>query len=87
MIVMNLETALKKETKKWTQRIEKEMKNIKIKGKDSKVRKNERFLENIRAYISDSKHFAKKGDLVRSFEAILWAWAWLEILKELDVLE
>ena len=79
---MSLESDLRKEIDKWTGRIEKEMKNIKARDKDS-----EHFLTNIRAYIQDSKHFLEKNDLIRSFEAIVWAWSWLEILKELNILE
>lgn len=37
------------------------------------------FLENVHAYRSDTDHFETEGDLVRSFEAIVWAWSWLEI--------
>ncbi|NOQ38217.1 DUF357 domain-containing protein, partial [archaeon] len=42
---------------------------------------------NIKAYISDTQHFIDKGDLVRAFEAVVWAWAWLEIGKDVGVLE
>lgn len=38
-----------------------------------------KFLDNIRAYFQDSKHFLEKGDLIRSFECLIWAWAFLEI--------
>ncbi len=38
-----------------------------------------RYLENIEAYLSDSQHFEDEDDLVRAFEAVVWAWAWLEI--------
>ena len=79
---MSLETQLRKETEKWTKRINKEIKAIRLKDKSK-----ERMLENVNAYIKDSGHFMEKGDLIRSFEAIVWAWAWLEILKELEVLE
>lgn len=37
------------------------------------------FLRNVRAYESDAAHFLGRGDLVRSFESLVWAWAWLEI--------
>lgn len=79
---MSLEIALRKETGKWTEKIEKEMERVRLKehGKDE-------LLMNIRAYVKDSKHFMDKGDLIRSFEAIIWAWAWLEILKELEIVE
>ena len=79
---MDLENNLKFEIDKWAKRIEAKMKDIKVIDK-----KNENFLTNIRAYIKDSKYFLEKGDLVRSFEAIVWAWSWLEILKELKILE
>ena len=47
--------------------------------------KGEEMLTNMKAYISDSKHFLKAGNLVKSFEAIVWAWAILEICEELEV--
>jgi len=39
----------------------------------------ERYLANIAAYLSDSRYFLGKGDLIRAFEAVVWAWAWIEI--------
>jgi hypothetical protein len=39
----------------------------------------DRFLDNIRAYRQDADHFEDEDDLVRAFEAVVWAWAWLEI--------
>ncbi len=76
---MELETQLRKETEKWLVRIEeKKVKIINKRGKE--------ILENINAYIKDCKHFLKKKDLIRAFEAIVWAWAWLEISKELNIL-
>jgi hypothetical protein len=36
-------------------------------------------LENARAYFSDSAHFLARSDLVRSFECLIWGWAFLEI--------
>ncbi|MBE8539134.1 DUF357 domain-containing protein [Geoglobus acetivorans] len=68
---MSLEEDLKKETLKWLEKIE----NIDFEG-------DSRFVENIRAYISDSKYFLEINDLVRAFECVVWAWAWLEIGKE-----
>ncbi len=40
---------------------------------------------NMKAYISDSKHFRDDGDLVRGFEAVVWAWAIFEICVDLGV--
>lgn len=79
---MGLEDSLVNEINKWAKKIEKETEGIKIKDKNK-----EHFLSNIQAYIKDSKYFLEKGDLIRSFEAIIWAWSWVEILKELGILE
>lgn len=66
----NLETDLREETLKWLGKAEDTL---------SKISGDERFLENISAYISDSRYFLEKGDLIRAFEAVIWAWAWMEI--------
>ena len=63
---------LRAETEKWLERLE----SIKIEGE-------EWFVENIKAYISDARHFLDNGDLIRAFEAVIWAWAWYEIGKEI----
>jgi hypothetical protein len=78
---MEVEDNLLKEIDRWTKKIGEELENIEAYGN-----KGERFLTNIKAYVSDSAHFLDKHDLVRSFEAIIWAWAWLEIGKELELL-
>ena len=67
---MSVEDELRRETLKWLERIEK----IDFDG-------DKDFVENVRAYISDSKYFLEKKDLIRAFECIVWAWAWLEIGK------
>jgi len=69
---------LKKETQKWLKRIRERVK---------KVEGDRRSLENITAYISDSDYFMEKGDLVRAFECVVWAWAWLEIGLEIGKLK
>ena len=79
---MSLEADLISETEKWKVRLQKEIKKTAAGGE-----KGRGFLENITAYASDSDHFMKKKDYVRSFEAIVWAWAWLEIGKETGVLK
>jgi len=78
---MTTETQLKAETEKWLARIEKEMLEVK------ETEKNKSYLRNINAYISDCKHFSKEGKLVLSFEAVVWAWSWLQILKELKIID
>ncbi len=47
--------------------------------------RGESMLQNMQAYISDSQHFKERGDLVRSFEALVWAWCIYEICSELGV--
>lgn len=48
--------------------------------------KGESFLTNIKAYVSDSRHFLEKGDFVRAFEAMIWAWSLWETCAELGLL-
>jgi hypothetical protein len=78
---MSLESDLRREIDKWAQKLEREMPGIKAGERGAA------FLANIQAYVNDSRHFAEKGDLIRSFEAIVWAWAWLEIAKELGIIQ
>jgi uncharacterized protein len=84
MKVVNDETRknLIKETKKWLEKIKKERENIAL--KDSM---HTDFLENIDAYISDSEFFLENGDLIEAFEAVIWSWAYLEIGKDMKILE
>lgn len=78
---METEKRLTEEIEKWTGKMRAELENMEAYGS-----KGEEFTKNIKAYVSDSSHFLEKGDLIRSFEAIIWAWAWLEIGKELGFL-
>jgi len=78
---MNTNESLQQEIEKWTKKIGEQLDNIETYGT-----KGREFLTNIKAYVSDSAHFLQKGDLVHSFEAIIWAWAWLEIGEELEFL-
>ena len=70
------------ETKKWLERIKE-----RIKGVVACNEKGEEFLRNIKAYVSDTEYFFEKGDLVRAFECVVWAWAWLEIGLNLGLLK
>jgi hypothetical protein len=60
------------ETEKWLKKIENKIDELSDKSDSN-------FVNNIKAYIHDSKYFMKKGDLIRAFECVVWAWAWLEI--------
>ena len=77
-----IEHQLREETMKWLERVKKERKNIRATNEQS-----EDFLKNIDAYIEDTEHFMQKDDLIRAFEAVVWAWSWLEICKELGIIK
>lgn len=47
--------------------------------------KSTEILNNMKAYVVDSDFFLEKGDLVRSFEALIWAFAIYETCKELGL--
>ena len=70
---------LVEQTDKWL----KKAKNLEIYPVDSK---GDEFAENILAYINDTEHFIAKKDFVRSFEAIVWAWSWIEIGKDIGII-
>jgi len=72
----------KEQIEKWLVRIKKELKMIKTNNK-----KGKEFLDNINAYVNDCEHFLEKGEYVLSFESIIWAWSYLEIGKDLKLLE
>ena len=73
-----LEADLREETQKWL-----------FKAEDllPKVCGDELFLENVSAYIHDSHFFLDKGDLIRAFESVIWAWAWMEIGLNMKLLK
>lgn len=74
----DLASDLRAETERWLLRADERL---------SRCRGDERFLSNIKAYISDSRYFLENRDLIRAFEAVIWAWAWLEIGEELGRIE
>jgi len=65
-----LEEDLRAETVKWQKKAEDLYENVSGDGE---------FLENVCAYIRDCQYFLEKDDLIRAFEAVIWAWAWMEI--------
>lgn len=72
--------SLKAETEKWLGRIKVEVTMIEPKGK-----KQEEYMRNILAYISDCEYFQKKDKNILAFEAVVWAWAWISILREVGI--
>ena len=71
---------MREETIKMIEKIEPLIGKIEVKGD-----KGEEMLENMKAYIADSKHFLQKKNYLKSFEAIVWAWSILEICEELGI--
>ena len=67
---IRLEENLRAETVKWQERAQ---------DLYGRVTGEDDFLENASAYIRDCQYFLDKGDLIRAFEAVIWAWAWMEI--------
>ena len=78
---MSTEAQLISETEKWLKKAEAEFKTTKPVSK-----KGEEFAKNIAAYLNDTKYFSEKKDYVRAFEAVIWAWAWIEIGREQKIL-
>lgn len=65
---------LKIEAEKWLE---------KLKGRMRRLEGDKRFIDNIKAYASDSEFFIRRSDYIRAFECVIWAWAWLEIGLEI----
>jgi hypothetical protein len=76
----DLEPRLKVEVEKWLLKIREERKTTTLLDQGRKI-----MLANMDAYIKDSEYFLKKGDLIRAFEAVIWAWSILEIGRELKI--
>lgn len=79
---MDVSEQLQLETKKWLAKIKAERPNLELVDKSKAD-----FLQNIDAYVADAEHFLFHKDFVRAFEAVVWAWSWLEIGKIIDILK
>jgi hypothetical protein len=79
---MHVEQELREEIDKWLKKLDSIVNKIKISNE-----KGEMFTKNITAYFKDAKYFFDKNDLVRAFECLILAWAWIEIGKELEIIE
>jgi hypothetical protein len=78
--INNFDIDIREEILKMHEKIEPLTGKIEVNNK-----KGEEMKENMKAYIADSKHFLDKKNYVKSFEAIIWAFAILEICEELEV--
>lgn len=79
--------ALKKETEKWLIRLQKERPLVRITASGPLEKKSREALRNMDAYIKDTSHFLEKGDFIRAFEAVVWAWGILETLESMHLIE
>ena len=79
---MTLESELTGEIKKWAAKLDNALSTTN--AIDERGRK---MLSNIEAYRLDSKHFLEREYFIKSFECLIWAWALLEVGKELKHLE
>jgi len=71
---------IKEEIEKMLEKIEHLVDKIEINDN-----KGKEMLTNMKAYIADSKHFKEKGDLVKSFEAVVYAFGIFETCIKLGV--
>jgi len=79
---MSIEADLVAEIDKWSRRLDGALTDIHPSGE-----RGAKMLVNVRAYREDSRHFLSRGDLIKSFECLVWAWAILETGKELGHLK
>lgn len=70
----------REEIEKWIKKLEAKLQNTKL--RDSK---NQAFLDNIHAYVNDSKYWIEKGDYVKAWEVISFAWGLFEAGEDLEV--
>ena len=67
-----------------TEKALKEVKKSIIKGKEDYAKE---IIEMVENYLSDAKHFEKKGDYVNSFAALNYAHGWIDSGVRLDVFD
>ena len=75
------EKVLLDQTNHWLDKLEK--KRIELKQSTPEAQEQ---LTNIKAYISDSRHFLEQKDFIRAFEAVIYAWGIAETLERLGML-
>lgn len=62
----------------------KEVKKSIIKGKENYAKE---IIEMVGNYLSDAKHFQKKGDFVNAFAALNYAHGWIDSGVRLDIFD
>jgi hypothetical protein len=78
---MDLEEELRHQTEKMLREVKGKRQNIRLLDHSKKD-----MMKNIDAYISDTSYFLGKKDFIRAFEAVVWCFAWMEIMEELKIL-
>jgi hypothetical protein len=73
---------LAEETERWAQRLDEALDEA-----EPATEQGRSFLDNVEAYRCDADHFEAEEDRVRAFEAVVWAWAWLEIGARIDAID
>jgi len=69
---------LAEETLKMLDKIESMMDKVEVNSD-----KGGEMLENMKAYVADSKHFLNQKNFIKAFESIVWSWAIMEICEDL----
>jgi uncharacterized protein len=62
-------------------------KAIESKNKTSLVNEREDFIDMIKRYLQDAKHFRSKGDKINAFAAINYAHGWLDAGARLGIFD
>ncbi len=78
---MGIEEELTKQTEKMLVSIKEKRNLITIDANKKDL------LKNLDAYISDTQHFLDKKDLIRAFEAVVYAWGILETLEHAGIVK
>lgn len=74
-----LDEELEKEIEKWSQKLDERLPRvIPLDEAGGEI------LKNAEAYREDSRHFHEEDDLIKSFESLIWAWAFVEIGEKLE---
>lgn len=83
---MDIEKALREETEKWLGRLEKAYSSFSPTGKLPEADLKP-IRENIEAYIKDARYFLGRSDLIKAFEAVVYAWGLLEACQHLGLMK
>jgi hypothetical protein len=82
---MNNEKITKENLKKYREITERAFKIARENINSSKEKEAKEIIEMASCYLSDSKHFEKKTDLVNAFGAIYYAHGWLDCGARLKI--